>query len=100
MIKYALCDRRLNIGAPLRGVSCDEDGVFLAGEVPLVMRSLDRRGKVLYQRRSTPEINFLFLSAYGPSTDFSDRIAQFSRAIHERGQMGFGEDRDGASSLA
>ncbi|MGH7034254.1 MAG: hypothetical protein ACREFL_11035 [Stellaceae bacterium] len=78
MVRYALCDRRLNIGAPLRGVSCDEDGVFLAGEVPLVMRSLDRRGKVLYQRRSTPEINFLFLRAYGPSTDFSDRIASLS----------------------
>lgn len=78
MIRYALCDRRLDGGALLRGVSCDEDGVFLAGEVPLVMRSLDQRGKALYQRRPTPEINFLFSSGYGPDADFSDRIASLN----------------------
>lgn len=53
-------------------------GVFLAGEVPLVVRSLDQRGKAFYQRRSTPEINFLFLSAYGPGTDLSNRIASLN----------------------
>src|SRR5690349_4281979 len=78
MIRYALCDRRLSSGATLRGVSCDEDGVFLGGEVPLVMRFLGREGKPIYRRRSPPEINFLFSSGYGPDADFSDRIASLS----------------------
>ena len=78
MIKYALCDRGDGALVSLRGISCDEDGVFLAGEVPLVSRSSDEFGATVYKRRPAPEINFLFFNAYGPDIDLSDRIASLN----------------------
>ena len=65
MIKYALCDRGDGALVSLRGISCDEDGVFLAGEVPLVSRSSDEFGATVYKRRPAPEINFLFFNKLG-----------------------------------
>lgn len=83
MVKYSLCDRGDGALVPLRGISCDEDGVSLAGEVPLVRRCSDRFGVTVYERRPVPEINFLFLNAYGPDVDLSDRIAPlYSIARH------------------
>jgi hypothetical protein len=38
MIKYALSERLSHNHEPIRGLSCDEDGVFLAGDVPLIYR--------------------------------------------------------------
>jgi hypothetical protein len=75
MIKYSLCERRFPESMPLRGVSCDEDGDFLAGEVPLTVKSFDEDARMDYGCRPSPEINFLFLNAYGSDVDFSDRIA-------------------------
>jgi hypothetical protein len=38
MIKYALSERLSHNHELIRGLSCDEDGVFLAGNVPLIYR--------------------------------------------------------------
>ena len=33
MIRYALCERLSDNRGAVRGLSCDEDGVFIAGDV-------------------------------------------------------------------
>ncbi len=78
MVKYTLCNRRPENGMPVRGISCDEDGVFIAGDVPLVTSCPNSEGERVYRCRSTREINFLVSNAFGPDADFSDRGAQLN----------------------
>lgn len=80
---YSLCDRKIASGAEPRGVSCDESGVFIAGDVVLVTRSLSANGRPIYRARPVQEISRLLKSAYGTGIDFSahidglDRIARY-----------------------
>jgi len=42
MIKYALSGRLPDNHHLIRGLSCDGEGVFLAGDVPLIYRVAER----------------------------------------------------------
>ena len=71
--KYSLCDRQYGDTKP-RGISCDEEGVFIAGDVPLVTRSSDANGKPVYAARQAHEIISLLTKAYGPKPGLSNQV--------------------------
>ncbi|HWE72528.1 MAG TPA: hypothetical protein VG328_05155 [Stellaceae bacterium] len=48
MIKHSLCERLSHNYELIRGLSCDEHGVFLAGDVPLIYRGSAGRSGSLY----------------------------------------------------
>ena len=73
---YRLSDRRERDGKRPRGLSCDEDGVFLAGDVPIVPLVRDGKGDRAYRVRDLGEINFLLSAALGRRLDFSNRASQ------------------------
>ncbi len=75
MIRYALGDRKNHLDEPLRGLSCDEDGVFIAGDVPLIFRRAVIRGGSTYAVRPVHELEKLLTSAYGRDRDFSTHSA-------------------------
>ena len=71
---YSLCERKTAGGAEPRGISCDDDGVFLAGDVPLVIRLSGAHGPPIYEARPAQDISRLLKSAYGPGIEFSAHI--------------------------
>jgi len=73
MTMFKLCQR--NSGGAVLGLSCDEEGIFLAGDYALVTRITDATGRRLYCARPTAEINVALSAAYGWPVDFSDRMA-------------------------
>ena len=79
MIKYVLSERRPGAGILPLGISCDESGVFIAGDVPLVARSQEAGGQVTYQARPPQTLAALLARAYGADTDFSAHIVGLSR---------------------
>lgn len=42
---FRLCERRPRDGGQARGLSCDEEGIYLAGEIPLVTYDIDASGR-------------------------------------------------------
>ena len=66
--------------APVRGLSCDEEGVFLGGHCALVTPEHDRDGKLLYRVRSLREINKALSAAYEFHVDFANRLNALRRA--------------------
>lgn len=62
-------------GAMMLGLSCDEEGIFLAGEYAVVTPITDATGRRLFRARSIAEINVALSAAYGRAVDFSDRMA-------------------------
>jgi hypothetical protein len=75
MIKYALSERPSHNHQLTRGLSCDEDGVFLAGDVPLICRGSTASPEPGYAPRPTCELEILLAAAYGDEWDFSAQIA-------------------------
>jgi len=75
MTKYALCERPANNHGLLRGLSCDADGVFLAGDVPLISRPKIKSHSASYAPRPEGELEGLLAAAYGQGRDFSPQIA-------------------------
>jgi hypothetical protein len=75
MIKYALSERLSDNHELIRGLSCDEGGVFLAGNVPLVYRRSTVPSGPSYVSRSRYELEILLAAAYGDQWDFSAQIA-------------------------
>src|SRR5947209_908391 len=75
---YTLYERQRGGPAP-RGLSCDEEGVFLAGEVALVTRRFDHAGRAIYKARSRPEIGWLLAKAYGSKLDISNQLEGLDR---------------------
>ena len=73
MTWFKLCQRKS--GATTLGLSCDEDGIFLAGNFALVTPVTDARGGHVYRPRPTAEINIALSAGYGRAVDFSDRMA-------------------------
>ena len=71
MIKFALSERLADNHALIRGLSCDEAGVFLAGDVPLICRGSTASSDLSYAPRSNSELEILLASAYGDEWDFS-----------------------------
>lgn len=67
-------DRKNRADEPLRGLSCDEDGVFIAGDVPLIYRRAvgDVDGDTV---RPVHELEKLLVSAYGYTQGFSAQVA-------------------------
>jgi hypothetical protein len=79
MIRYALSERHPGDGILPQGISCDESGVFIAGDVPLVVRSLEAGGGVLYRARTPRKLAALLELAYGTGIHFSAHIAGLER---------------------
>jgi hypothetical protein len=69
-----LGDQKNQADEPLRGLSCDEEGVFIAGDVPLIFRRAVGDGDG-YTVRPVHELEKLLASAYGPDRDLSAQIA-------------------------
>jgi hypothetical protein len=78
MTAHKLYDRFRDDELPY-GLSCDEGGIFLAGEVPLITPSANADGRIVYKARSEQECGQLVTTAYGRSTDFSNQIAGLNR---------------------
>jgi hypothetical protein len=76
-MRYALCDRRA--GSATYGLSCDEEGVFLAGDIRLVTRDLDSAGQAVYKTRPVSEVGWLLTKSYGAEVDFSNQIQGLKR---------------------
>jgi hypothetical protein len=79
MIKYVLSERRPGDGILPLGISCDESGVFIAGDVPLVVRSQKAAGLAIYQARPPQTLAALLARAYGADIDFSAHMVGLSR---------------------
>jgi hypothetical protein len=75
MMKHALCERQPNHYARIRGLSCDDEGVFIAGDVPLIFRHTTTLRGIFYRPRPALEIQTLLAAAYGAERDFSAPIA-------------------------
>ena len=73
LILFKLCRR--TSGATALGLSCDEDGIFLAGDSALVAPITDAAGRRIYRARPIAEINVALSAAFGRPVDFSDRMA-------------------------
>lgn len=79
MIKYALSERHSHNHDLIRGLSCDEDGVFLAGDVPLICRGSTASSEPSYAPRPSSELEILLTAAYGDEWDFSAQVAGLQR---------------------
>ncbi len=73
---FRLSDRDRMDSTSLRGISCDEDGVFLAGDIPIISPVDGGKGARVYRVRYFGEINFLLSAALGHGVDLSDRTSQ------------------------
>jgi hypothetical protein len=76
-MRHALCDRRAD--SATYGLSCDEDGVFLARDVPLITRDFDSAGQAVYKTRPVSEVGWLLAKSYGAEVDFSNQIQGLKR---------------------
>lgn len=74
MTLFKLCQRQPTGGSAL-GLSCDEDGVFFAGNCALATPITDATGRRFYRARPLAEINVVLSAAYGRPVDFTDRMA-------------------------
>jgi hypothetical protein len=72
---FRLYPRRFDDESLTRGLSCDEEGVFLAGQTPLVARTIDDKGRQVYSARHVSEINFALSAGYGVQVDFDSRMS-------------------------
>jgi hypothetical protein len=73
MTLFKLC-QRASADTTL-GLSCDEEGIFLAGDYALVTPITGATGSRVYRVRPLAEINVALSAAYGRPVDFSDRMA-------------------------
>ena len=73
MTLFKLCQREK--GAVALGLSCDQEGIFFAGDYALVTPITDATGRSVYRVRPLAEINVALSAAYGRAVDFSDRMA-------------------------
>jgi hypothetical protein len=80
MTFFRLCERRQSSGTVVRGLSCDEGGIFLGGDCALVAPSTDAMGRPVYRARSLVEINGILSATYRRPIDFSDRMPGLIRA--------------------
>jgi hypothetical protein len=71
---YRLWDRRGMDGAPVRGLSCDAEGIYFAGECPLVLPVADETGRMVYRVRALDEIEFLLSIGHGRKVAFAERM--------------------------
>src|SRR5579872_6001007 len=91
--------RKLADGTPPPGLSCDEEGVFLCGSTPLVLRQRDASGSTSYCERNVSEINFALSEAYGTQIDFSDRRYLLKQIAHHLTQGNLSSARIAALHL-
>jgi hypothetical protein len=78
IFRYSL-SKRQNDNASIRGLSCDEDGIFIAGDVALVTKVCEAGDRPVYTLRKNAEIALLLLKAYGSGIDLSNHIEGLSR---------------------
>jgi len=71
--RFQLSQHRPSEDAPKMGLSCDENGVVLAGKMALVRRDVDACGRSIFRSRPMSEINLALSEAYEVEVDFSDR---------------------------
>jgi hypothetical protein len=66
---FRLWPRRPPDGSLPLGISCDDEGLLLAGNCRLIEACLDRDGHLFYRARSAPEVSTLLTVAYGEVVD-------------------------------
>jgi hypothetical protein len=71
LVKYSLADRS-STSQP-NGLSCDDDGLFIAGRIPIAPRVRNPDGSLSYQLRNLDEINLVLSAAYGIEIDVAGK---------------------------
>jgi len=66
---YRLWPRRPPDGSLPLGLSCDDEGLLLAGNCRLIQACLNRDGHLFYRARPASEFNALLTAAYGEPVD-------------------------------
>jgi len=69
---HRLWPRRRGDGSLPLGLSCDDEGLLIAGNCRLVEAALDREGHRFYRPRSGNEVSALLSAGYGIAIDASD----------------------------
>ena len=67
-----LWPRRPGDGSRPLGLSCDDEGLLIAGNCRLIHAMLDREGHVSYAVRPREEINAVLSAGYGTPVDVGD----------------------------
>jgi hypothetical protein len=72
---FRLWPRRPRDGSLPLGLSCDDEGLLLAGNCRLVAACLDRDGRKFYRARPVEELNTVLSAGYGQPVDASPLYA-------------------------
>ncbi len=80
-----LWPRRPRDGSLPLGLSCDSEGLLLAGNCRLIAAALTPDGQVFFRARPPDEINAVLSAGYGAAVDISDGYPRnrTSRRLHE-----------------
>jgi len=85
---HRLWPRRPRDGSLPLGLSCDSEGLLLAGNCRLIAAALTPDGQVFFRARPAPEINAVLSAGYGTAVDISDGYPRIERLA---GYMSRGE---------
>jgi hypothetical protein len=84
---YRLWPRRPPDGMLPLGLSCDDEGLLLAGNCRLIEACLDRDGHKFYRARPVAQLNALLSAGYGERVDATSlhpALAQIANFMTER----------------
>ncbi len=85
---HRLWPRRPRDGSLPLGLSCDDEGLLLAGNCRLIAAALAPDGQVFFRARPPDEINAVLSAGYGAAVDISDGYPRIERLA---GYMSRGE---------
>src|ERR1700674_1991860 len=84
---FRLWPRRPPDGSLPLGLSCDDEGLLLAGNCRLIEACLDRDGHLFYRARAASELSALLTVAYGEPIDATaicPAVDQIAKLMTER----------------
>ena len=84
---FRLWPRRPPDGSVPLGLSCDDEGLLLAGNCRLIEACLDRDGHLFYRARPASQLNALLTAAYGEPVDATPiypAVERIAKLITER----------------
>lgn len=85
---HRLWPRRPRDGSLPLGLSCDDEGLLLAGNCRLIAATLTPEGQIFYRARPSDEINAVLSAGYGATVDISGNYPAIERLA---GYMSRGE---------
>ena len=85
---HRLWPRRPRGGSLPLGLSCDSEGLLLAGNCRLISAALTPEGQIFFRARPAPEINAVLSAGYGTAVDISESHPRIERLA---GYMSRGE---------